>query len=319
VVGKGVIWVGDQAADLIEQVAANSGQALASTHVGNGPAALALGVGGVWVANALDGTVSRIQPQTGAVVATIPVGSGPSALITDGPWIWVANQYSGTLTKIDPRRNEVVGTVVVGGAPTSLAADSRRVWVAGGPAPGRHRGGTLRLVATQAFDTIDPGFEETATLVFTRLSYDTLVTFEQAAGPAGLRLVPDLALAIPSASRAGTAYAFRLRPAIRYSNGRALRAEDFRRAIERLFRVRSPGATYYTGIVGAGACVRQPRTCDLSSGIETDDAAGTVVFHRIPTSFSSSPSWASLRLCPRELQTASSARRPCREPGRTQS
>jgi peptide/nickel transport system substrate-binding protein len=137
----------------------------------------------------------------------------------------------------------------------------------------------LRLVATQAFDTIDPGFEETATLVFTRLSYDTLVTFEQAAGPAGLRLVPDLALAIPSASRAGTAYAFRLRPAIRYSNGRALRAEDFRRAIERLFRVRSPGATYYTGIVGAGACVRQPRTCDLSSGIETDDAAGTVVFH----------------------------------------
>jgi peptide/nickel transport system substrate-binding protein len=115
--------------------------------------------------------------------------------------------------------------------------------------------------------------------MFTRLSYDTLVTFEQAPGPAGLRLVPDLALAIPSPSRAGTAYAFRLRPGVRYSNGRPLRAQDFRRAIERLFRVRSPGATYYTGIVGAGACARRPRTCDLSRGIETDDAAGTVVFH----------------------------------------
>ncbi len=278
-VGDGAIWVGDYTASLVEQIDTGSGETLATTHVGNGPAALVHGAGGVWVANALDGTVSRIQPETAAVVETIPVGSGPSSLIAADGSIWVANQYSGTVTEIDPRRNGVTATTHVGGTPASLIADGQRVWVAGGPDPGGHRGGTLRLVATQTFDTIDPAFQLTATLVFTRLAYDTLVTFEQAPGPAGLRLVPDLAIAIPSPTRAGTTYAFRLRPGIRYSDGRPLEAGDFRRAIERLFRVRSPGTTYYTGIVGAAACVRRPRTCDLSGGIETDDAAGTVVFH----------------------------------------
>jgi YVTN family beta-propeller protein len=277
-VGGGAIWVADYAANLVEQVAP-TGETLVATHVGNGPAALALGAGGVWVANALDGTVSRIDPETGAVAATIPVGSSPSALLAAGGSVWVANRYSGTVAEIDPRRNRVVATMHVGGTPASLATTGRRVWVAGGPGPGRHRGGTLRLVATQPFGTIDPAFQLTQTLVFTRLAYDTLITFEQAPGPAGLRLVPDLAIAIPSPTRAGTTYAFRLRPGIRYSNGRPLQAQDFRRAIERLFRVRSPGTTYYTGIVGAAACIRQARTCDLSRGIETDDTAGTVVFH----------------------------------------
>jgi YVTN family beta-propeller protein len=278
-VGDGVIWVGDFTANLVEQIATNSGQTLSTTHVGNGPAALAFGAGGVWVANTLDGTVSRIQPDTAAVVATIPVGSSPSSLVVAGRSVWAANQYSGTVAQIDPRRDRVTATIHVGGTPASLTGEGRRVWVAGGPGPGRHRGRTLRLVATQTFDTIDPAFQLSAPLVFTRLAYDTLVAFEQAPGPAGLRLVPDLAIAIPSPTRAGTTYAFRLRPGIRYSDGRPLKAQDFRRAVERLFRVRSPGTTYYTGIVGAAACARQPRTCDLSRGIETDDVAGTVVFH----------------------------------------
>jgi peptide/nickel transport system substrate-binding protein len=278
-VGKGLIWVGDYTANLVEQIATTSGKTLAQAHVGNGPDALALGPGGVWVANALDGTVSRIQPETAAVVGTIPVGSAPSSLVVAGRSVWAANQYSGTVAKIDPQRNRVVATAHVGGTPASLATDGRHIWVAGGHGPGRHRGGTLRLVTTQSFDTIDPAFQQTQTLVFTRLAYDTLVSFEQAPGPAGLRLVPDLAIAIPSPTRAGTTYAFRLRPGIRYSDGRPLKARDFRRAIERLFRVRSPGVSYYTGIAGAPTCVRQPRTCDLSRGIETDDAAGTVDFH----------------------------------------
>ena len=277
--GDGVIWVGDYTANLVAQIAANSGETLSTTHVGNGPAALALGAASVWVANALDGTVSRIQPETAAVVATIPIGSGPSSLVATGRSVWAANQYSGTVAQINPQRNRVAVTLHVGGTPASLTADGRHVWVAGGPGPGRHRGGTLRLVATQTFDTIDPAFQLTQTLVFTRPAYDTLVTFEQAPGPAGLRLVPDLAIAIPSPTRAGTTYAFRLRRGIRYSDGRRLKAQDFRRAIERLFRVHSPGTTYYTGIAGAAACVRRPRTCDLSRGIETDDMAGTVVFH----------------------------------------
>ena len=73
-------------------------------------------------------------------------------------------------------------------------------------------------------------------------------------------------------------YTFRLRPGIHYSSGQPLHASDFRRAIERLFRVGSPGSSLYSGIVGAAVCARHPRSCDLSQGIVTDDTAGTVTF-----------------------------------------
>jgi ABC-type transport system substrate-binding protein len=36
---------------------------------------------------------------------------------------------------------------------------------------------------------------------------------------------------------------------------------------------------YYDGIPGASACRQHPRRCDLSAGIITDDATGTVTFH----------------------------------------
>jgi peptide/nickel transport system substrate-binding protein len=155
---------------------------------------------------------------------------------------------------------------------------------AGGQA---HRGGTLTIVTTAGFGfggavtpaSIDPAFYFIASnSQFIGLAYDTLVTFQKSPGADGLRLVPDLAVAIPAPADGDAVYRFRLRPAIRYSDGRPLRASDFRRGIERLFRDDSPGATYFSGLGGAAACVQHPAVCDLSRGIVTNDAAGTVTF-----------------------------------------
>jgi peptide/nickel transport system substrate-binding protein len=52
---------------------------------------------------------------------------------------------------------------------------------------------------------------------------------------------------------------------------------DFRRAIERALELGSPGALFYTGIVGADRC-RKGKRCDLSRGIVTDREARTVTF-----------------------------------------
>jgi peptide/nickel transport system substrate-binding protein len=94
---------------------------------------------------------------------------------------------------------------------------------------------------------VDPAFCNLAgNPQFIGLAYDTLVTFQKSPSSDGLRLVPDLALAIPAATDGGTTYAFRIRPGIRYSDGEPLRASDFRRAIERLFRVGSPGTSYFS-------------------------------------------------------------------------
>ena len=57
-----------------------------------------------------------------------------------------------------------------------------------------------------------------------------------------------------------------------------MRASDFRRGIQRELSF-GDVPDYFEGILGAPACVRNPRRCDLSAGIVTDDAAGTVTFH----------------------------------------
>ena len=105
-----------------------------------------------------------------------------------------------------------------------------------------------------------------------------MVSFEPVPGPNGLRLVPDLALQVPVPGDGGRTYSFRLRPGIHYSNGELLKASDFRRGLERLFEVGSPGADYYSGLVGAQACAVHPENCSLSQAVVTEDRSGLVVF-----------------------------------------
>jgi YVTN family beta-propeller protein len=284
----GALWVAGYDTGTIEKVDPAAGRATAHVHVGSGPVALAAQAGSLWVANSLDATVSRVNPAALAVTATIPVGSGPDALAAGSDSVWVANRYAGTVSQIDPRRNRAVASVAVGGGPTSLVTGRGRLWVAVAAEAGGHSGGTLTIATTDTLDTsapattasIDPAFFYSAyNPEFGGLAYDDLVTFQRSAGADGLRLVPDLALAIPAPSDGGTTYAFRIRPGIRYADSQTLRAGDFRRAIERLFLVGSPGRSLYAGLAGAAACADHPQGCDLSRGIVTDDAAGTVTFH----------------------------------------
>jgi YVTN family beta-propeller protein len=280
VFGAGALWVLDYTGATVLKVSPGSERVIASVHVGTGPGSLAFGAGDLWVANSLDSTVSRIDPATLTVRATIPVGSGPSAVIAAGGSVWVANQYSRTVSQIDPRRNAVVGTVTAGGMPTSLTAGDGRLWVGVDANGASHQGGRLVIASVQRFPSVDPAFFNFASPpAFDGLVHDTLVTFNHTSGAGGLRLVPDLALTLPTPTDGGRTYAFGLRPRIRYSNGTPLRASDFRRAIERLFRAGSQGASFYTTIVGAAGCVKQPERCDLSRGIITNDTAETVVFH----------------------------------------
>jgi peptide/nickel transport system substrate-binding protein len=277
-VGIRAVWVADYDSGLVARINPKLGVTEAIVHVGQGPAALALSGKALWVANSLDSTVSRIDPKTNSVVATIPVGSGPVALAVSDGSVWVANQYSGDLSRIDPLRDQVTATVRVGGQPSAVAIADHQLWVGGGPSPRSHRGGTLTIVSTSHFRSIDPAIQtEALQFQFARLAYDGLVAIEAAPGPDGLRLVPDLAIALPAPTEGGTLYTFRLRNGIRYSDGRPLRASDFRRSMERMFEVGSPGAGAFSSIVGADRC-RKGASCDLSRGVRADEAGGTISF-----------------------------------------
>jgi peptide/nickel transport system substrate-binding protein len=108
-----------------------------------------------------------------------------------------------------------------------------------------------------------------------------LVTFERAGGSAENRLVPDLAVSLPLPTDGGKTYTFQLRPGIHYSTGALVRPDDVRHAIERALikNKGAPPSAYFSGIVGAAACVKRPMNCDLSNGIATDAATRTITFH----------------------------------------
>jgi YVTN family beta-propeller protein len=275
VIDGNVIWVADYDDGSVARIDRRSGRALDTVRVGNGPSALTSGQGAVWVVNTLDSTVSRIDPEIGAVVATIPVGSGPIGAAVAGGKVWVANRYSESVSAIDPVRNAVVRTSRLGGEPTALTAANDRPWVAVSPLQ-ENSGGTLVLLHQRPI-SIDPAVQaDLLPLVADRLTRDGLVSFNLVPGQAGLQIVPDLAVAVPAPTDEGRTFTFRLRPTIRYSDGRLVRADDFRRAVERAFRVGSDYRPQYAAIRGVGRCT--VTRCDLSKGIVTDERLRTVTF-----------------------------------------
>ena len=190
----------------------------------------------------------------------------------------MSDEFDATLRRIDPQNARVDRTVHLGSSPRGMAMAGSGVWVAARPFPAAsHRGGTLTVVDT-FLPLTDPVGDYDGDNPTLGTAYDGLTAFRRSSGAAGLTLVPDLATRLPRPADGGTTYTFTLRRGIRYSNGVALRASDFRRGIQRQLTI-GPAAGipgYYDGILGARACQHHPKRCDLSAGIVTDDATGTV-------------------------------------------
>ena len=163
-----------------------------------------------------------------------------------------------------------------------MAVAGSGVWVAARPfAAASHRGGTLTVVNTY-LPVTDPalGYDSCDDSALGTV-YDGLTAFRRSGGAAGLTLVPDLATTLPRPTAGGTTYTFTLRRGIRYSNGNLVRASDFRRGIQRELSFGPRYPDYYEVILGGSACHQHPKRCDLSAGIVTDDAAGTVTFRLV--------------------------------------
>jgi peptide/nickel transport system substrate-binding protein len=146
----------------------------------------------------------------------------------------------------------------------------------GGGSSGKE-GGTLH--ATYAsFIELDPTIAYTAEGL--TAMYDTylpLLTYAHASGEAGTKVVPALAESLPKISKDGKTYTLTLRKGLKYSDGTPVKASDFASTIERIFKLNSPGSSFYTGIVGAEKFAETKR--GGISGIETDDKTGEIVIH----------------------------------------
>jgi YVTN family beta-propeller protein len=278
-VGARAVWVSSEAGGTLSRLDPRSGAIIESIRVGNGPSGVAVSEEGVWVANSQDGTVSRVDPQTNSVVDTIPVGLSPVSVAAGPGAVWVANEGDGTITRIDVDTGQVDRTLPLASSPNGLVATGDSVWASTLPSLSSHRGGVLRVEG--APDRIDPAhFGSLGDAQVLTLAYDGLLAYRHVGGIGGASLVGNLALRVPTPSDQEKTYTFQLRRNIRYSSGAPVRASDFRYSLERMLTVNRTLGPSYNGIVGAAECsARPPARCDLSTGIEVDDAAGTITIH----------------------------------------
>jgi peptide/nickel transport system substrate-binding protein len=162
-----------------------------------------------------------------------------------------------------------------GGSSKSSSSTTTSSTSAGG------KGGTLVTVANAApSGSPDPQVNYTLQewqLLIT--SHDGLIAFKRLGGKPGTEKVPDLAESIPKPTNGGKTWTFTLRKGIKFSDGSTLDGADVKATFERLFKIgNSPNAgTWYNVIQGADACIKTPKTCDLSKGVVVN--GDQVTFH----------------------------------------
>jgi peptide/nickel transport system substrate-binding protein len=160
------------------------------------------------------------------------------------------------------------------GTATNAAVNIR----AGGAAAGLHRPYAVLRLAWGVPDFLDPGMSYDARgWNILEHVYLGLLTYRPVSGAGSTQLMPGLAESLPAVSDGGLTYTFVLRPGLRYSSGRPVRASDFGPTIERVIRLGSAGATFYDVIAGATRFAAS-KTGHIS-GITADDATRTIRIH----------------------------------------
>jgi peptide/nickel transport system substrate-binding protein len=138
----------------------------------------------------------------------------------------------------------------------------------------------LRATFAEFPDYLDPALASSLEgLTAMWETYVPLLTYEHAGGTRGTKVIPGLARSMPKITDGGRAYTLYLRPGLRFSDGSAVRASDFRATIERTLAMNSPGAPFYTDIVGAERFSRTKK--GRIAGIRTDDSTGRIVIHLV--------------------------------------
>ena len=133
----------------------------------------------------------------------------------------------------------------------------------------------FRIVYDTGTDYLDPGLSYTVQGWEAMWNvYLSLLGYKHVAGPDGATLVPALAQDMPDISADGKTYTLKLRPGLKYSNGKPVKATDFKYAIKRLFQIDSPGVGFFTNIVGADQFSKTKKG-DIS-GIVANDSSGQI-------------------------------------------
>jgi peptide/nickel transport system substrate-binding protein len=136
-------------------------------------------------------------------------------------------------------------------------------------------GGKLRVSFASFPEALDPQLDYTGE--GWSAMYDTyipLLTYAHADGTAGSEVIPGLATDMPKVTNGGKTYTLTLRKGLKYSDGTPVKASDFESTVERMYKLNSPGTSYFSVVVGAEQF--QKTKSGGISGITTDDKTGKI-------------------------------------------
>ncbi len=161
-----------------------------------------------------------------------------------------------------------------------LATGATLGLIACGDSSSGKEGGTLTGSYASFPDYLDPALSYTQegwTAMYN--TYIPLLTYAHANGVEGSKVVPGLAESLPKISDDEKTYTLNLRKGLKYSDGTPVKASDFTNAVERTFKINSPGSPFFTDIVGAEKFA-ETKTGGIP-GIKTNDKTGEIVINLV--------------------------------------
>ena len=260
-VAEHAVWAVSGEEGWIAKIDPASSRVVARNRLHGFAADLAAGGGFVWLGVVPDDVVFKLSADDLSVAGTSPARPGPERLSWDRGRLWASTGAGRSLIPVASQRRSGLRLDAI---PVTVAATGGLLWTATlpvpPPAPPAGDGGELRVaIAGDPLDT-DPATAGGPDAV--QLSYATcarLMTYPDAEGDAGRRLVPEIAAAPPAVSDDGRTYTFRVRPGYRFSppSGAPVTAATFRDTIERALSPRlgqsAPARAAVGDIVGAEA------------------------------------------------------------------
>ncbi len=159
-------------------------------------------------------------------------------------------------------------------------------------------GGTITLALPTAPRAIDPALacRRDAEAEPLLLAYTPPLTYRRADGAEGTELAPGVAARVPEAEGDGRTYVLRVRPDLRFSNGRLVRASDVRHTILRARALGPVGRRLFAGV----------------RSLRADDERGTlrIVLRRPDPSFPHSLAAVQAGVVPAATPVEDRSRRP---------
>ncbi len=257
--GNGAVWITSYPLGVVRvDPATNAITAIAPVpqQVTN----VAVGGGFAWATNEFKGTLYKID-QSGRIVATYPTGDGASGVSYADGTLWVVNQDAGSITGVDAATGAT--RVFRFGHPlNSVAALGTQLAVVLNPGKTYEdriaalKGDVARLIIP-AYQLGDPALADNPfAFQAERATCLSLLRYPDANPPAGLRLKPELATAMPVVTPDGRTYTFTVRTGNRFAppSNAPVTPATIRYGIERALSPRLgdslPGMEYLSDLEG---------------------------------------------------------------------